>query len=182
VDLASGAVAYHDLREPTSALQRLRDWIEPPAYAKAAEGSFRYTHWLGNGLLAVTGDDTSFEHENPVRRPFGLRTIDMRDWTLRTISGEADQVAYAPDAMFAARASWDARTGRTRGMGLTAYELDGAQRFHRFGRRPLRAVYAAGPYVYATLWARAGTHVLDARTGRTVHWMRARELPILLVP
>ena len=48
VDLASGRVGYHEVHEPVSLLGRLRNWLEPAAEAKTAEGAERQAVWVGN--------------------------------------------------------------------------------------------------------------------------------------
>src|SRR6187200_2951149 len=58
VDLASGRVGYHDVHEPVSLLGRLRNWLEPAAEAKTAEGPERQAVWVGDHLVAVSGQDT----------------------------------------------------------------------------------------------------------------------------
>jgi hypothetical protein len=91
VDLRSGRVVYHQLREHVSLLGRVRDWLEPPAQAKASEGATRAARWLGNGL-SVAGQD---EFADGRVQPFGLRLIDTADWTWRTPDPDGDIIAAA---------------------------------------------------------------------------------------
>ena len=59
----------------------------PRELAKALEGSFRTARWLGGGLVALAGADYVAAGQEPV--PFGLRVLDVRGWTSRTIDAAA---------------------------------------------------------------------------------------------
>src|SRR4029450_9041797 len=54
VALASGRVVYHDVHEAVSLLGGLRNWLEPSAEAKTAEGTERQAVWVGEQLVAVS--------------------------------------------------------------------------------------------------------------------------------
>jgi hypothetical protein len=82
-------------------------------------GSTRSAHWLGNGLLAVSGvdrDATGF-------RPVGLRLVDVRDRTTRTIDPSATSFTPAGRVLLVETAP-----GR-RALNVTAYGFDGRQRY-----------------------------------------------------
>ena len=59
--------------------------------AKASSGSERSARWLGNGLLAVSGLD----RDATSTKPAGLRLVDVRDRTSRTIDPTATSFTVA---------------------------------------------------------------------------------------
>jgi hypothetical protein len=140
VDLVSLAVSYHELARPASLLGRLRDWLDPAAYAKGASGPTRTAHWLGGGLLAVAGaDEKSFtdargEHQTRIR-PAGLSLADTRNWSVRTIDRGATDVRVAGELLLATGVSTDSASGEEDVIGLAAYGFDGERRFQSV-RRP----------------------------------------------
>ena len=126
VDLARGAVSYHALTERRSLAARLRDFLDPAAYAKGVTGPTRSARWLGDGWLAVTGADERLTE--PRLRPAGLRMVDTRDWTYRVIDEGASDVRIAGRLLLATGAQLDGEDT----IGLVAYGLDGDRRFGLF--------------------------------------------------
>jgi hypothetical protein len=176
VDLATLSVKYHDLRSPVSLLRRVRDWLEPAAAAKVLpDGPERHARWLGNGYLAVWGVDnsTTADQQGNFRMrqsAAGVKLIDTRDWSVRTIDGQASGLAVADRTLFVFGSLWDSVAQQSSGVGLTAYGQDGSRRFHRFGDAPLYAVHVVGSRAFAASlpvseWSYA---VLDAQTGRVL--------------
>ena len=179
VDLADGAVAYHSLTERRSLAARVRDLLDPPAYAKGVIGPTRSAHWLGDGWLAVTGADEQLTE--PRLRPAGLRLIDTRDWTYRVIDEGASDVRVAGGLLLATGAQLDGEDT----IGLVAYGLDGDRRFSLFADRQ--------PWVHTVVDGRAFVdvgvrpdgslaplRVVDLARGR-VTGERAGPLPELLL-
>lgn len=158
VDLESMQVAYHRLAEPVSLFGRLREWLEPPAFAKgASEGPVRTVHWLGDGLLAVSGWDARGT-ENPVAA--GLKLIDTRAWSVRTLDEDAGQITIAGRILLA--------HGFRFAAGLTAYDREGRRLWHAFGRATIANVEASGNRVYVYRYFRRAPGrviLLDLRTG-----------------
>jgi hypothetical protein len=186
VDLAGLAVSYHDLAHPISLLGRLREWLEPTAYAKAASGPVRTARWLGGGILAVTGSDEepsdqSGRDAGARVRPAGLSLVDIRNWSVRTIDRGATDVRVAGDLLLAT-GSGSEPPGDA--IGLTAYELDGTRRFQRFaGRRAwVEQVHDARAYVdvFRPGAATESLQVVDLATGRATR-ARAATPPRLLL-
>jgi hypothetical protein len=189
VDLARRFVEYHDLDQPASLLDRLRDVLEPAAEAKGADvGPTRSAELLEGGLIAVTGQDElppveGVRGPEDVVRPFGLRLIDTRAWTIRTIDSRSSYALAVADALVAANDTYDPVTGKTRANGLVAYSLEGRERFHLFGRQIVPRLQAAGRYAYASFYQpRHRTFVIDLNSGRIVHRLPTAEPPQLLVP
>jgi hypothetical protein len=185
IELTTGHVAYREVREPVSLFGRLRKWLEPTAEAKAAEGSARQAVWVSQHLIAVSGQDTrrlAKGHEETA--PAGLTLIDVRDWTTRILDEQASQFSFSAGTLLAYGTSWSSAAQKTTGMGLTAYGLDGEERFHLFGDDPIYFVETAGPYAY--IWRDGASPVaVDLRTGivsSRLDRYRGDDLPALVLP
>ena len=190
VDLANLAVTYHQPEPPASALSRLLDWLDPPAYAKVVSGSTRSARWLGGGLLAVTGTDEDLVEvprgERQIRiRAAGLSLVDARNWSIRTIDPGAAEVQVVGDLLLATGSSFDPATRKGDAIGLVAYGFDGRKRFRLFDSRGVwvRQVYAGRAYVDVPLlkppWSALRAVDLDARS--RIRGERAGSLPWLLL-
>jgi hypothetical protein len=184
VDLASGRVDYHVVHDPVSLLGRLRNWLEPAAEAKTAEGPERHAVWVGEHLVAVFGQDI---HElakgGEQTTPAGVTLIDVRRWTKRILDEHASQFSFSAGTLLAYGTTWTDAT-HERGMGLTGYGLDGHERFHLFENQPIYFVETAGPYAY--VWrGRQSPVVVDLRSGKVsgeLDRYRGNDLPALMVP
>ena len=120
VDLGAMSVAYHG---------------GPRALAKALRGPTRTARWLGNGFIAVTGEDSrawidAQGHEQEIDTPAGLTLVDTGDWTSRRIDSTSAGVAVGDGLMLGYSWSWDSTTGKASGTGLVGYALEGTRRFH----------------------------------------------------
>ena len=175
VDLRTLRVRYHTLSEPISLLGRLHDWLEPPAMAKAQEGPNREALWLGHGLLAVTGTDTHASvsaggREAQWDTPAGLKLIDTRNWSARTLDSRATRAVFLSGTLLSFGFVWDSRNQTMSGSGLTGYTIDGSRRFHLYGDDPISGVQPLGKRII--VGGAAGSRIfgrgalLDARTGR----------------
>jgi hypothetical protein len=174
IDLASLRVRYHALAEPISFLGRLHNWLEPKAEAKADEGPTRQALWLGQGMLAVTGFDghaglESHGGQTEWATPAGLKLIDTRRWSVRTLDPRVSNAVLAPDTLLAFGVLWDSRGQRMTGSGLSGYTRDGSRRYHLYGDDPISAVQPLGSRIL--VGGAAGSRLfrrgalLDARTG-----------------
>src|SRR4051794_17875450 len=125
VRLADLAVAYHRPARQVSALERVREWLEPVAEAKTTSGFVSTAAWAGDGRLAVAGS--------------GLSLLDTRRWRVRVIDPRASEVRVAGERLLASGSN----------AGLRAYGLDGRRRFRLFGGRPawVSEVYGGRAYV-----------------------------------
>jgi hypothetical protein len=173
VDLATGDVDYHDLRQQRSLVARVLDVLEPPAEAKVTEGSFRMADCLGNGKIAVSG----WNEHGPERRgwnpiPFGLRLIETDDWWIRTLDREANYFSSAGQTLLVTP-----RRG-----GLVVYTDGGERAFELFHGRAVSDVRAAGRYAYAYFHRTRRTYVVDIRRGEVVRMVVTKQPPVLLVP
>ena len=174
VDLRTLQVRSHALSQPISLLGRLREWLEPRAHAKAQEGPNRQALWLGHGRLAVTGTDTHASLDARGRQaqwqtPAGLKLIDTRRWSIRTIDEHATSAAFVAGTLLASGLLWDSRSGEISGSGLTGYAPDGRRRFHLYGDDPISGVQPVGSRVLVAGAGRSRLRtagLIDARTGR----------------
>jgi hypothetical protein len=164
VGLRTLRVRYHTLSERISLLT-----------AKAIEGPRRKALWLGHGLLAVIGVDghalaDSAGAEAQWETPAGLKLVDTRRWTARTVDARATDAVVVSGTLLAWSLLWDSRSGAFAGSGLTGYALDGARRFHLFGDDPISVVQPLGHRIL--VGAASGSRLfrlatlLDGRTGR----------------
>ncbi len=146
VDLETLTASYHD---PTRTLARADKVVAGPA---------RDAVWLGNGLLAVTGEndnawlDSKKTYQETVK-PAGLTIVDTRTWTDRLIDPGTSSVTFAGGLLLAVGESWDTTAGSSAsqpiGDGLSAYTTAGVLAFHLFGQAPVQQVFVTGGSAYA---------------------------------
>jgi hypothetical protein len=174
VDLRSLAVTYHQPARPISLLGRLRAWLQPAAHAKGPVlGSTRRVIWLGNGRLAVTGEDGRPGRDGVVVHPAGLTLVDTRTWSLETLHRDATTATVAAGSLLASSDGFPDLPG----IGLRGYDLDGDRRFHLFTSRAVNVLGHVDERVFVD--DGVSTRVVDARTGRVLR--APRSLPHLLV-
>jgi hypothetical protein len=175
VDLDSFAIAYHELSEPVSLLGRLRNWFEPEARADLTEGPTRHLRWLGDGLIAVSGNDTEFTEGRVRQTPAGLKIIDTRTWTVRTIDERVNRFTLAGDLLLASSPTFDSATRKHSGIGLVAYTTSGERRFHLFESEPVWAYQTLGRYAYVPRHPDyTRTAIVDLVSGKVVHDVMGR--------
>jgi hypothetical protein len=174
VDLRSRAVATHSLRRPRSLMARLGAWLVPKAEAKAISGPQLQAAWLGGGMVAVAG--TSFtatlrkNEESQSAAPLGLRIVDVRTWTERTIDANAGGFAVTNGALLAygIRSELSSTKHSVSGMGVVAYGSDGSARFRLLPARPVEDLQVNGSTAYAWIAGGPGLPnpiVLDVAAG-----------------
>jgi hypothetical protein len=177
INLHRLSVRYHGLSEPISLLGRLHNWVEPEAEAKAMQGPQRQAVWLGDGRFAVTGVDYEASVDNRGQEqetdtPAGLKLIDTRNWSVRTLDHTTSSIVYASGVLFAFGTSWDSRTSTMRGSGLTAFDSGGRELYDRYGDQPISGVNPVPRGVL--IGGNQGTSVfrhqdlLQPRTGRVI--------------
>jgi hypothetical protein len=174
VDLRTLAVAERDLSEPVSLLGRLRAWLEPAALAKGPlEGPVRSAAWLPGDRIAVAGwNYRQIGDRAMVSEAAGLRLIDTRDWSVRTLAEGATAVAAAGDSLLAFGGTQGPEGFR--GIGLRGFGTDGREQFQLFGGRFVPSVTAVGRYAYAAEQSETRTRieVVDLVSGRVVRTVR----------
>jgi hypothetical protein len=147
VDLRTMRVRYHRVRFPRS----------PPARRTSA----RDVLWLGNGLMAVSGD-------NAAGRPAGVHVVDTKTWTARTVEARAGRALLAAGRLLVHTP--EAFRSRAPGVGLRVYSRDGRRLVgHLLGSQTMDVEVAGGrAYAYRAGGRRRSLHVIRARTGRIV--------------
>jgi hypothetical protein len=184
VDLATLAVRWHELVQPTSLLGRLDAFLEPAAQAKGpVDGSTRSATWLGEGVFAVYGYDNRAYVDASGRlqgatRPAGVDLVDTADWTVRTLDPQAGYLTVARGGLLTTGSTYDSGRQQSVGTGLTIYGPDGAVRAHLFGSSDMYAVTVGGrafvplsPYGY---------RIVGVTAGIVLRTVRDRALPALL--
>jgi hypothetical protein len=171
VDLASGDATPHELTEAQTVLGWLHDLLESPAEAKGAEGPYRQAHLITRDVLAVTGYNESMRDHRQEQRPYGLRLIETRHWSVRTVDERVASFHAAPRALVVGDG------GYGQAGGVVVFDPDGSKRFRRFEGRDVW-VQTAGRWLYAQASGR--THAIDLTTGHTVRMLRGD--PPTLIP
>jgi hypothetical protein len=184
VDLASGAVAYHEVHTGGGSTGAV-------AAKGLAYGAYRTARWVGDGTIAVAGEVTRTRRDwrraarkgLPVTRtdPYGLRLIRTAEWSATTLNPLFQSFALAGGLLLGMNSDPLSLAG-AEPTGLVAYASDGTRRFTRFrgeARGWLRAV--AWPYAYVRDLRPRRTYVVDLRSGRTVGEAGSKRPPVLLV-
>jgi hypothetical protein len=172
IDLDRMTVTYHSLAEPVSLLERLRNWLEPTAEAKGVTGPSRHARWLGAGLVAVSGyddetyvDASGWHYEGT---PAGLKLIDTRDWSVRTIDDKTSEFSLAAGTLVAVN-----ENGAVRG-----YSFDGGKMFALEREQPIGIIFTAGRYAYVFKTDNSAA-VIDVRSGQILGHARTNVLTVL---
>jgi hypothetical protein len=177
LDLRALDVSYHELDEP-SLVQRLLGWLTPSAQAKLLEGTMRQARWLGDGVIAVSGMDSSTALDGqgervPVGSPAGLSLIDTRSWRTRTLDVDASEFAAAPGLVVVQGGRWNFRRERGTGLGLVAFGIDGRERW-RIDPGEYRWIEPVSSLGY--VWVADGRRaVVDLATGSVLRSLRRDE-------
>jgi hypothetical protein len=185
VTLADLSVEYH--RVAGSLLARASAWLTPSAAAKGLNGPTRTATWLGDGLIAVTGNDESAVRKDADMvvdiQPAGLKVIDVRDWSTRTLDPRASSATVAEGALLVTGGSYHyERTSLSRPAGVAAYGSDGRLRW-RIGDGTNRWIAA----LYGSLVALGGGqtpksyNLVDVQTGKVVRSVDASRIVYPLV-
>jgi hypothetical protein len=137
VDLRTLAVSRHELHAAQSALARFAAWCEPAASAKGMQGPMRTAQWIGDGHLAVTGQEEQLGAGSNGERvlsdtPAGLAVVDTRDWTIATLDPGANAVKIANGLLLATGSAWSSTGDQVDAIGLVAYGTDRSRRFQLF--------------------------------------------------
>jgi len=172
VDLVEMAVTYR--RPAASLLHDVASALVAPASAKLGEWSHVRAVWLGDGLMAVSGERGSTMDVDVGAA--GVSLVDTRDWTVCTLDPRPTHVAVSGGVLLA----WGgADFGEFGGSGLVGYDLTDGSRWHRFGRQYLD-VRVYGRYVYAiNSWHGWRVRTLDVETGTVISRYRGRPPTVL---
>jgi hypothetical protein len=151
--------------------------------ADAVVGPTRQALWLGRGLLAVTGSDSSPSTGGPEgggsgrAAPAGLTLVDTQRWRARTIDPRATDAALVSDTLLASSFLFDSLSQTTMGSGLTGYSVDGRRKFHIHGEAAITGVQPLG--TKALVGRLDGVTLIDARSGRELQRFRRFTMSLL---
>jgi len=173
VDLRTLAITERELSEPVSLLGQLHSWLDPAASAKGPlEGPARSAAWVSAHRVVVAGWNYRPTGERTmVSEAAGVRLIDTRNWSVRTLAQGASSTLVAGDTLLA----FGGTHGQgLRGIGLQAFGPDGRERFHLFEDRFVAVVTAVGRYAYVSEQSQAQTRiqVVDITSGRVIRTVR----------
>jgi hypothetical protein len=184
VDLDSLQVTYRGLRQPVSLLRRLAHWLVPPAEAKLNAGTWRAACWLGDGRMAVWGGESRvLGDDSAEQRPSGLKLIDTRTWTVRTLHPAATDASWQGGRLLAFGSTWDHETEREAGVGLTLYTPGDLRPRDLLSGQAVMEAHLNGDLVYAAVDTgdeEYASRVLSLRSGRVLS-SSERPLPWLLL-
>jgi hypothetical protein len=176
VDLETLAVTYHSLVEPVSLFGRLRAFLDPSATAKVIDGPWRSARWVGGGMVALTGVDSTTWKDRDSRRqwrstPAGLTLVDTNTWRARTLDRGASSASFADGLLLVTGGSYDSTAQSSTSMGLAAYDLEGTRRFRLFEDRLIyvRQVFRGRAYV---IEEKEPIRVVEIGSGRIVDTRR----------
>jgi hypothetical protein len=182
-EVASPAAAPTEVAPPGTAAPTA---VAPPAAADPAVadswaaavprprvGRVRTAAWLGAARLAVSGHDEFVvlrggDVVEDGRRPAGLRIVDTRDWSVRTLDERVDGFRTAGGLLL------------TGGSGLAAYAPDGAEVFRLLAGSRVEIVATAGSLAYVRTPPADELRVVDLADGRVIG-TAARDRPRLLL-
>jgi hypothetical protein len=168
----SGTVRYQ--ATPASFLRRIATAFLPVAEAKLAEWERVRAVWLGDGLLAISGE-TGGTLDLDVSAA-GVSIVDTRTWTACLLDPRPTHVAVSDGVLL----TWGgAEFGELGGTGLVGYDLSDGERWHRFGRQYLDLQFY-GAYAYAINgWHGWQVRTVDVSTGEVLAVHRGRPPTIL---
>lgn len=182
IDLARLQVSYHALSRRISLLRRVAGWLEPQAYAKSMEGPVRHAEWLGNGLIAVSGGDYSVTRGDRLEfTPAGVRIVDSRNWSVRSIAPGADGFRLAGDLVLGVSETWSSELHQPTPIGVAAYGLDGRARFHLYEGVRAWVIHADARRAYVDPMGPGAVDVVDLASGRVVERRARQSVPAPLV-
>jgi hypothetical protein len=167
ISLRNLSVTEHTLTEPVSLLGRVRNWLEPAAQAKLAEGYSRTGAWLGDGRFAVTGMD----YADLAGIPAPLTLIDTQDWTMRAVGKGGAALAVVEDALLL--------FGFHRNDGVRGYDFEGEERFHLLRGQGAWVQVVRG-LAYAQIGDGRRIAVIDPARGRKIAEAKVDQ-PVALV-
>jgi hypothetical protein len=151
--------------------------------ADAVVGPTRHALWLGRGLLAVTGSDSTPSTGAPEsggsggEAPAGLTLVDTQRWRARTIDRRTTDAVRVSDTLLASSFHFDPLSQTTVGSGLTGYSVDGERKFHIHGEAPITGVQPLG--TKALVGRLHGVTLIDARSGRELRRFRRFTMSLL---
>jgi hypothetical protein len=164
IDLRRRRVRHHRLVPRPSLVERVRELLVPSAAASAQVGWVRSAAWVGEAHIALSGHDAAVVRRpdggvEAERRPAGLRVIDTRDWSVRTLDDQASAFVTAAGLLL---------TSGPRGRGLAGYSPDERGGFHVLADHSVEVVATASSLAYVRTPPRQALRVVDLARGRLI--------------
>jgi hypothetical protein len=164
IDLERRRVRHHWLRVRRPLLERIRDLLEASATAAPLVGPVRNAAWLGHGRIAVAGYDAHVWRRptgavEQATHPAGLRMIDTRDWSVRTLDENA--TAFHAAAGLLLTSGPDKR-------GIAAYRHDGRRAFQLLDDRPVEIAATTGALALVRAGSAPSVQIVDLTRGRVI--------------
>jgi hypothetical protein len=164
VDLQRRRVLHHGLSVRRSLLDRIRDLLDASAAAAPVVGPVRSAAWLGDGRIAVAGYNAHVWRRptgalEQATRPAGLRLIDTREWSVRTLDDDATAFHVAAGLLL------------TRGpdnQGITAYRPDGRPASHLLDGRPVEIAATTGALALVRVPPAPAVQIVDLTRGHVI--------------
>jgi hypothetical protein len=142
----------------------------PAAHAKSIEGQFREARWFA-GRLVVAGTDYDGLRDNRlVATSQGVKTIDVDDWSVRTLDAAASSFSIVAGRLLV----YGAPYGSSTGTGLDAYDRAGKLVFSLFGDRHVAYVQTEGRYAYLSTANSSRHEIVDVAVGRMLRTVRTK--------
>jgi hypothetical protein len=172
VDLERRRVRHRWLSVRRPLLERIRDLLDASAAAAPLVGPVRSAAWLGHGRIAVAGYDAHVWWRptgavEQATRPAGLRLIDTRDWSVRTLDENATTVHAAAGLLL---------TTGPDNRGIIAYRPDGRRAFHLFEDRPVEIAATTGALALVRVSPAQAFQMVDVTRGRVIATLAALRL------
>jgi len=189
VDLGTLAVAYHEIRSASAYVSGVRS---PASAVRASDGgnvlatgTQRQAHWLGGGLVAISGSNARVLRDPSGKlvqtdEPAGLTLLDTRTWTFRPVATGIRWFHATPELVLAS-----VEPARRPGTALAAFALDGASRFRLDLSTIWFGIQSSGDFAYLGLQQEYRSHpatVVDLRTGQVAGTPRAPGWVLLVSP
>ncbi len=141
-----------------------------PATPDGAHSGIRHAVWLGDGLVAVSGEEVVGDSGSARRLSPGVHVVDTRMWTARTVHARASRARLVDGRLLVY--TQIPSSERSAGVGLRVYTRDGKRLVRQlFGSEALD-VQVTAALAYAR--GRGGVHVLRVRPGKRVRQLRTR--------
>jgi hypothetical protein len=159
------------------AASRVRSHRVQGRFAKMVHGSQRSAFALGDGLLAVTGQELTPAGTEPA----GLELVDTRTWSSRLLLPRAaSNVWVSPVGLLATGVSYDRNAQKQTAMGLAVVDRTGEVRFRLFEGKRVWVHALVGSRAFVSVEGEREAIVVDAFAGRVLG-RRPFPLPVPLV-
>lgn len=146
------------------------------SFAKSVQGPQRRAVVVGDGVLAITGEELSPERMQPA----GLELVDTRTWSSRLVEPGARAAWVSSAGLLVVGGNWDTKAQKRTAMGLAVLDRAGEARFRLFGTASAWVHSVVGTRAFVGVEGETQYVVVDLTTGQVVD-RRAWPLPTPLL-